>query len=90
MDFAVPTDHWSKLKESEQRDKCIDLVEEKKTTMEYDSDGDTSCNWSTWNNPQRIVPGTGRLVNKRTNGDHSDNSIIKIGQNTKKSLGPLR
>ena len=33
---------------------------------------------------------TGAHGNKRTGGDHSDNCIIKIGQNTKKSPGNLR
>ena len=32
--------------------------------------------------PKRNGKGTGRLGNKRTNGDHPDYSIIKIGQNT--------
>ena len=27
------------------------------------------------------------LGNKRTSGDHPDNSIVEIGQNTEKSLG---
>ena len=53
--------------------------------MEHDSDGDTSCNWCTWNNPQRIDKGTGRLGNKRISGDHPDYSIIKISQNREKS-----
>ena len=26
MDFAVPTDHWLKLKESEKRDKYLDFA----------------------------------------------------------------
>ena len=58
--------------------------------MEHKGDGDTSCNWCTWNNPQRLVIGTGRLRNQRTCGDHPDNSIIKISQNTEKSPGDLR
>ena len=37
-----------------------------------------------------LVKGTGRFENKRTSGDHPDSSIIKIGQNTEKSLGDLR
>ena len=32
---------------------------------------------------------TGRLGNKRTSGDHSDFSIVMIGQNTEKSPADL-
>ena len=58
--------------------------------MEHEGIGDTTCGWCTQDNPQRIGKGTGRLGNKRTNGDHPDYSIIKIGQNTEKSTGDLR
>ena len=50
--------------------------------MEYEGDGDTSCNWCTQNNPQRIGKGTGRLGNEKTSGDSPNNKIIKISQNT--------
>ena len=59
-------------------------------TMEHESDGDTNCNWYVWYSHQRIDEGTGGLGNKRTNGDHPNDSIIKIGQNTEKSPGDLR
>ena len=36
---------------------------------------------------KRFGTGTGGLGNKRTNGDHPNYSIIKIGQNTEKSPG---
>ena len=39
---------------------------------------------------QRIGSGTGGLGNKRMSRDHSNFSIIKIGQNTKKSPGDLK
>ena len=58
--------------------------------MEHESDGGIYCNWCVRNNPQRIDQGTWRLRNKRTSGDHLDYTIIKIGQNTKKSSGDLR
>ena len=58
--------------------------------MEHQGDGDINCNWCTWNNPQRIDKGTGRLGKKRTSGDHPDYSIIKIGQNTENSPRDLR
>ena len=34
MDFAVPADHRVKLKESEKKDKYLDLTRELKKTME--------------------------------------------------------
>ena len=58
--------------------------------MVHNCDGDTNCGWCTWNNPQRIGKGTGRLGNKRTSGDHPNYIIHKIGQNTEKSAGDLR
>ena len=57
-------------------------------TMEHGSD--TNCNKWTRYSHQRIDKGTGGLGNKRTSGDHSNNSIIKICQNTEKSPGDLR
>ena len=41
-------------------------------------------------NHQRIDTGTGGLGNKRTNGDHTNYSIIKIGQNIEVYSGALR
>ena len=57
--------------------------------MEHEGDGDTICGRCTWNNPQRIGIGTGRLGNKKS-GNHPDYSIVKISQNTEKSPGDLR
>ena len=37
-----------------------------------------------------FIRGTGELGNKKTSGDHPNNSIINIGQNTEKSPGELR
>ena len=47
VDFAVPVDHWVKLKESEKRDKYQDLARELKKTVEHESDDYTNCNWQT-------------------------------------------
>ena len=58
--------------------------------MEHEGNDDTNCGWCTWDNPQRIGKGTGRLGNKRTSRDHPGNSIIKIGYNTEKNPGDLR
>ena len=40
--------------------------------------------------PQRLGKGTGRVGNRRMNGDHPNNSIVKIGQNIEKSPGDPR
>ena len=77
VDFTVSEDHKVKIKESEKRNKFLDLAREKQT-MEREGVGDSSCGWCTWNNPQRIGKGTGRLGNKRTIGEYPDYSIIKI------------
>ena len=44
MNFAVPADHRLKLKESEKKDKYLDLARElKKKTMELENN--TNGNW---------------------------------------------
>ena len=58
--------------------------------MKQEGDCDTSCNWCTWNNPQRLNKGAGRSGNQRTSQDHPKYSIFKISQNMEKSLGDLR
>ena len=40
MDFTVPADPRVKLKESEKRDKYLNLARELKKTMEREGDGD--------------------------------------------------
>ena len=60
MDFAIPADDRLKITENEKRDKYLDFSREQKTTVEHEGDGDTHCNWSTWNNPQNLRKGTGR------------------------------
>ena len=56
--------------------------------MECESAGDTNCNWCTcyWLQSRW----TGSVRNKRTSRDHPNNSIIKIGQYTKKNPGDLK
>ena len=58
--------------------------------MEHESDVYTNCNWCSWYSHQRINKGTGGLGNKRTRGDHSNNSIVEIGLNTEKNHGDVR
>ena len=79
----------SKVKGSEKWDKYLEFARELKQT-EHEGNGDTNCNWHTWNNLQRIGNGSGSLGNKRTSGDHPNYSIIKIGQNSQKRPGDLR
>ena len=57
----------------------------KKKTVEHECDGDTNWNWC-----ERIDNGTGGFGNKRTTGDHSNDSLIGSDQNTKESPGDLR
>ena len=58
VNFTVPANHTVKLKESEKKDKYLDLAREmkktkqnktkttEKQTIEHEGDGDTNCNWS--------------------------------------------
>ena len=82
---AIPVDHRVKLKENEKRGKCRDLaweLEKKKlwytkATMIANEVGMLGTV------TQSIATGTGGFENKRMSGDHSNYSIVKIGQNTK-------
>ena len=42
--------------------------------MKHKGDGDTNCNWCTWNNPQKLVPEAERFRNQRTSGVHANSS----------------
>ena len=48
VNFAVSADHRIKLKECEKTDKYLDLARELKTTMEYEGDNYTNCDWCFW------------------------------------------
>ena len=58
--------------------------------MEHEGNGDTKWNWCALYSHQRIGKWTGRLGDQRTRGDHTNNSIVEIGQNTRKSTGDLK
>ena len=64
MDFAIQDDHRVKLKESEKRDKYIDLSRELKKTMEHESDCDTDWGWLARYCYQMNGKGSGGLGNK--------------------------
>ena len=86
VDFAIPVDARIKLKESEKKDKYVDLARELKKL---------------WNMEVTIIPivigefgiehkGTGGLGSSRSRGGHRNYSIIENDQNTEKSPGDLR
>ena len=58
--------------------------------MEHEGDDDTSCNWYTRSNPQKLTKKIERLINQRTSRDHPEYGIMKIDRNTKKSPGDLK
>ena len=89
MDFAVPVDPGVKLKESEKENQYLNLARELKN-VKHESDVCTNCNYCFSYGHEKIDSRTGGLGNKRTNDDHPNYSIIKIGQNTEKSSGDLR
>ena len=90
MNFAVPADHKVKLKESEKKDKYLDLARELKKTMEHEGDNYTNFNWCFRYSHQRIIKRTGGLGNKRKSGDYPNYSINENDQNTEKSPGDFR
>ena len=57
--------------------------------MEHETDGNTICNWCTWNRPQSLAKCIRIVWNGRMNQDHPKYSIVKIGQTTVKSPGDL-
>ena len=90
MDLDVLADHRVKLKESEKKDKYLDLARELKKTVQYESDVYTNSNWYSLYTPRRIIKATEGLGNKRVSGDNKKYDIIEISQNNEKSRGDLR
>ena len=58
--------------------------------MEYEGDSDTHCNWCTWNDTQRLGKKTARGVKSMKRRNHSNYSIVKIGENTEKNPADLQ
>ena len=58
-----------------------------KKAVEPEGEGDTNCNWCSWNGSQRLGKGSGRVGNRRMSRDHPNYCIVKITQNTSKSPG---
>ena len=90
VDFAVPVDHRVKLKENEKKNKYLDLARDFTKTVKHESNVYINYFWWSWYSHRRIIKVTGGLGNKRRSGDHSNYTIIEIGQNTEKSPGDLR
>ena len=76
MNYAVPTDHRVKIKESEKRDKYLDLA--RKLITKHEGDGGINIT---------VTKGLVRHINQRKRRDHPDYIFIKIGQNTEKIPG---
>ena len=81
---------WSEGKTERKRKEITEILQENWKTIQHESDGDSNCNWCTWYSQQNNCTETGRHGNKRRSGDHPNDSIIKINQNTGKSPGDLR
>ena len=81
-------DHRVKLKESEKKDKYIDIARELKKMWNMKVTF-TSIVTDTLGH-RRINKETRRFGNKRTSEDHSFYSIFEIGHNTEKSPGDLK
>ena len=90
VNYAVPTNHRIRLKESKEIDKYLDLLRELKKMMEHQGKGNTSSNWCARNNTQKKSKGTGIFGNKRISRDYPNDSIIKITLNTEKSPEDFR
>ena len=84
MDLAIPADYRVKLKETETKDKYLDLAREFQKTVEHERGGYINCNWCSWYSYQRIGNRARGLRNKRMGGDNP----YSISE--KKRLGDLR
>ena len=88
MDFAVPADHRVKLKKTKKRDKYQDLARElKKETMEYESYGETNCNWCT---RYRLAQGLEDLETRGRVETIQTTALLGSAKNSEKSPGDLR
>ena len=80
-----------KLKESEKRDKYEDLARELKTLWNMKVTVIPTVIGALGTIPKGVVKGQEQLKNKRTCGDHPNNTaLFAISQNIEKSRGDLR
>ena len=88
VDFAVPVDYRINLKESEKKDKYLDLARELKKLWNMKVTI-VSIGIGAHNN-KRIIKRPGGLRSWRTGRDYPYDSIVKNGQNAETSPGDLR
>ena len=79
MDFAVTADHKIKLKESEKKDKYLDLVRELKKTMEHESDDYTNRDSGIRYSKYRTNKRNGGLGSWRMSGNYPNYSFVENG-----------
>ena len=87
MNLAIPADHKLKIKENEKKRQILRSCER---TKKHEGDSDTSCNWCTWNDPQRLSKRVGGVGNQRKSQNHPNYSIVEVSQDTENSPGDLR
>ena len=78
------------LKESEQKDRFLDLARELKKVRNMKVTAISVVIGVLSTVTKGLIKGQGALGNRRTSRDHLNDSIIKIGQNTEKSPANLR
>ena len=82
MNLAFPADYRLKTKKEKR---------ERKKAIEHGGDGDTNCNWCTWNGTLRLGTGAERFKNWKMNRDNPSFSIVEVNQNIESSPeDPLR
>ena len=85
MDFAIPTGHKEKIKESDKTNKYLNINKELKKTMANEADGGTNCNWSSWNSSQ-ILEVFEKIQTILTTAYLISATILSWVQNTKEDL----
>ena len=78
------------MKESEKKDKYLDLASDLKKTVEHGSNDCANCDWCVRHSNERIIKGPGELGSWRMSRDYPNDSIAEDGQNTEMSPGDLR
>ena len=77
MDSTVPVDYKVKPKESEKRNKFLDVTKKPQKTMENEDDIDINCNWRSQYSLQRTGKGTGGFENKGTSGNQPNTALVR-------------
>ena len=90
MDFAVPADHRKNLKESENKDKYLDLARELKKLGNMKVTIVPIVIGALGTITKGLLKKPGKLGIRRTGRDYPNDSIAKNGQNPGTSHGDLR